>query len=796
MYEQIYKLKFQGAAFSNETTLPFFSTLQQRMCIVYGRNGSGKSTIAKAIVKAKGIDLPEISSANFLSAQGLPVALTDDVGTHRVYVFNENYIQKNVRLKEDGLSTIVMFGQQGELEDRITRAQVEYEQADALRTQQAELCEKYHDRNSVLAPDYYISKMNLALSGDANWSGRERLITGARRNASVSDNTYVTIVANVPTQSEADTRKLYQEKYVLLKAVKDGNAKLDTQVNTCIELTDRENEILGLLAQLIERPELSEREEYLLSITEKGQFDKLFDMQNVFDNPSVKTCPFCLQSISNDYRLGLIDSIKKILSKEVENHKETLLAMKFELISFDFGPFAKLPQEVLNNCETALKDLNEAITQCNQSIQNKVDCPFTPIADVAFGIKDKLSAFTYTLEILEAARKEYNAPFDNANNFQRELQHLNKEQAYYELIDLYNSYLNQAKEKRKEDEKLLGIMNEVRRKKQIVDDLIQQKKNICIAVDIINSNLRYVFFATHRLEINVEGDAYCLLSNGQKVKPSDVSVGERNVIALCYFFTEMLSNLNVESGYTEEMLIVIDDPISSFDMENRIGIMSFLRAQLNEVMCGNMNTKLIILTHDLSAVFDIEKAFEEVKESAKNKFGSECCTYCLLELTHKTLSDFRYKKRNEYSELLKMVYDYASSGNVEYEIIIGNVMRRTLETFSTFVYRKGIDKISCDENILDTLELPEYKTYFQNLMYRLILNGESHMEERTRTIVDAEFFGVLSPEEKQRTAKDILCFLYLLNPVHILAHLDGLNTAEIEATITTWCDNIVSFSHQ
>lgn len=63
------------------------------------------------------------------------------------------------------------------------------------------------------------------------------------------------------------------------------------------------------------------------------------------------------------------------------------------------------------------------------------------------------------------------------------------------------------------------------------------------------------------------------------------------------------------------------------------------------------------------------------------------------------------------------------------------------------------------------------RTYFQNLMYRLVLNGESHYEEHVHGLQDMAFFGHISPVEKQRTARDILCFMYRLNMFHVLAHL-------------------------
>ena len=392
---------------------------------------------------------------------------------------------------------------------------------------------------------------------------------------------------------------------------------------------------------------------------------------------------------------------------------------------------------------------------------------------------------------MEAARVEYNKPFRDISKIRSELQVLNKQRAYYEILPIYETYLKQSKEKEDADSKFEQLKEDALTKKKTLDELLAQKKNIMIAVDVINSNLRYIFFANDRLAIKVKDGVYLLQSNKADVKPNDISLGERNIIALCYFFAEMLSGCAIEDAYTNEVLVVIDDPVSSFDFENKIGIISFLRSQMRKIMCGNRNSKLLVMTHDLPAVFDLEKTFNEIKATAKDEIGTEC-NYLLLELKNRQLVDFRYKKRHEYSELLKTIYDFAVNGTPDNDMIIGNTMRRALETFSTFVYKKPIDAISCDKDVLSLLGEECYVTYFENLMYRLVLNGESHMEERAKTLVDADFVAVLSPDEKKRTARDILCFMYLLNPVHVKAHLADINDADCQ--IQGWCSKIKEFT--
>jgi hypothetical protein len=74
-------------------------------------------------------------------------------------------------------------------------------------------------------------------------------------------------------------------------------------------------------------------------------------------------------------------------------------------------------------------------------------------------------------------------------------------------------------------------------------------------------------------------------------------------------------------------------------------------------------------------------------------------------------------------------------------------------------------------------------------MYRLVLNGESHFQERAQGIPDTDFFSYISESEKIRTAKEILIFLNLLNPLHLREHLKvnfSDNIAGILNQIQTW----------
>lgn len=69
-------------------------------------------------------------------------------------------------------------------------------------------------------------------------------------------------------------------------------------------------------------------------------------------------------------------------------------------------------------------------------------------------------------------------------------------------------------------------------------------------------------------------------------------------------------------------------------------------------------------------------------------------------------------------------------------------MRRDLEVYRTFTHKKGIEALSCDRDVLETIGDRSKRECFNNLMYRLVLNGESHLQKRAQGIPDADFFHI------------------------------------------------------
>jgi len=340
--------------------------------------------------------------------------------------------------------------------------------------------------------------------------------------------------------------------------------------------------------------------------------------------------------------------------------------------------------------------------------------------------------------------------------------------------------------------RLKGVTNKqavLIEKQTVVRDLEAKRKNLTLALDVINNAMKYIFFAEDRLKIEYDNSTYKLKSHGHSVKPCDISVGERNIMGLCYFFASIMEGQEENAAYTAENILIIDDPVSSFDIENRVGILSFLKYKLSLFLEGNEASKAVIMTHDLMTFYDVHKIFEEIMAKCKAKGYALTPKFNEFELRLQMLEPFQYKKRQEYTEMMRIMYTYGQNRVTDQEMVIGNIMRQVLEAFSTFEYKKGIEDVSTDEKILGLIGNRKYQAYFRNLMYRLVLNGGSHKEEQVRAMSDLNFFSHISDAEKRRTARDILCFIYLLNKQHLLAHL-----AEADPTasnvLDVWCEEI------
>ena len=183
------------------------------------------------------------------------------------------------------------------------------------------------------------------------------------------------------------------------------------------------------------------------------------------------------------------------------------------------------------------------------------------------------------------------------------------------------------------------------------------------------------------------------------------------------------------------------------------------------------------MTHDMQVLFDLHKMFDSM---ANELVGKEAKSTSYI-LEDKELSTINEKKYHEYSFLLQQIYEFAkgqSSENLNSEI--GNMLRRVMEAYGTFIYKVGGTELFNKNMVLDKIKNEKHREFYRNCMIRLFLNGESHFEETVQSFNDMNFFTMLTTEKKQEYARYVLCFLYTLNPTHVLRHLETIDIKNID----------------
>lgn len=336
---------------------------------------------------------------------------------------------------------------------------------------------------------------------------------------------------------------------------------------------------------------------------------------------------------------------------------------------------------------------------------------------------------------------------------------LNKYGAEYdikqlEIIKKFSSFKN--------FDKLKELVREFESEKKSLMD--EEKKEIEATRTIaepylktMNINLKTIFFSSNRLKfIPQEDQLYQVISRGKIVnKLENLSTAEKNIIKLVHFFSRINEDFPAEKY--NNVLIVIDDPISSTDFENKIGIYSYLRKQLE--FLDKKRIKTLFLTHDEDVLQHIQKVYEDIN----SKFES-------VELRPQLGIKQITKRTNFYSERLLDVFLFASGYRIELEPYIGNIMRRVIEGYSKFNYLLGLEKLTRDNNLRSKFIKNDIdEDIINNLMYRLVLNSESHSEGQLK--LERDYESYFTYEELKKTAQAIITILYKLDKYHVVNHL-------------------------
>lgn len=764
MFEKTNNVIVKGGCFTEETELK--GILKYPVNILYGPNGSGKTTISRCLASLK--DRAGLDGYSALLPNADSAEISDSV-----FVFNEDFIEENVKIKRNGLKAMLIFGEDNKNQDNEERLEKEIKELQDEWNRLSQSINRVEEEKGKLASNLISIIRNGYEYDDMNIRGKSR-----RKHVDIAffdDCQNLTDATTSLSQLEKDYTATF-DKYDQIRG-KQEIVWTRPVFSVTPSLIEKAN---ALLNRVLEKDSLSERDLFIYSLAQNPASSHYIEKtQNDILKVEAERCPLCHQAISGDYRADLRHRLSCVLNEQREQFVRDLAAMADQLTDFP----VQLPKfQTKNVCAAEMEAINDKTALLNnmlkdlrRSLKVKSDVLYDSVENIDIQkFTDLYKEVDEAYGTIETELEDLNAIARGCQKTEKYLCDLSKKIHYLRHRDMFWLYAAKGMELCNLKSELEPLKEKLQPKKDELDSMKMKRANLRLALDKINQCLAYVFCNPQRLYLEYDNLAYVLKSNGQNVSPTKVSTGERNIIALAYFFTSIFERKDLNAENLQPFFIVIDDPITSFDYGNRIGVFTFIKWQLQELFKKSKASRALIMSHDQRTVNDLFEIQKQVAYVLRND---------LKEAEKRIFFDLRKLKlvedglKGEYAVELQNIFDYAFAESLDDErvnVTIGNQMRRVLEHYA---------KIMCDTDFVSMAandysyhisgfhkgqeKFNEITATYKNVLSRMVLNRESHSGGNDYDCFEQSF----APNELQRFAKHILCFMLDTNQNHLHAFL-------------------------
>ncbi|MCF0197056.1 MAG: AAA family ATPase, partial [Bacteroidaceae bacterium] len=531
--------------------------------------------------------------------------------------------------------------------------------------------------------------------------------------------------------------------------------------------------------------ELDERDKHLMTILHDTALSHYVDeAKTVLIEANASICPLCGQSLDSQKLADLEAQIKRVLNKDVEDYKLELTNVRnrFQTIA---APAPNLP---MDSYAADIYAYNDAVTKVNHTLKEVCDRLEAKTNNLFNSEKpldvDAIGEYYKVLgqrcEALSKGVEAFNQTIAKKKVLVGKLREKNKILAYLENQSQFVSYTETKKEVRDAGEKIKSLESQLRDTQKQIKDLESQRRQTQITLQFINQCIRSILFDPDRLVLEQADGKFALKSRGKDVAPGAVSTGERNIIGLAYFFASLFKDTSEENRYRQPYLVVIDDPITSYDSDNRMGVMAFLKEQLTELLLKTEGSKVMVMSHDQRTIdllvsmgynVEIKLLYKENKHPSDEEKNIKIKVF---ELHRRRMVGYSEKSKSEYSQMLHLLYKFAQdeeTDRIEY-VGIGNTIRRVLESFSMMMlntsdYTRLVDNTHLRLSVRG-YDSGEIRRVYKRYLSRIFLNPESHSSVN---IAQDNYDSAFTRESIQTLARYTLTFIYTVNDQHLWTSL-------------------------
>jgi len=719
----------------------------------YGWNGTGKTTITRIFsVFERGelgnLELEDDSECVIEKTDSIILELSrnnsiPDSFKNNIRVFNEDFINKNLDWEKGKALPILIIGeeqikQKEELKSIIKELGKKDEELNEIKKEKED---KERERTKILEEvrDEVIRKLR-EVNDVKPKSGR------------ATDYINYTIIDVEKILKGEEILSLNEDKiFQLENSLKEKEAK---------ELIKEIEIDLVWIQNIIEKSQ----EVFKANIPEEG-LRLLSDLQNIDeklrewlrvgyeihkDKQHPVKCEFCKNEVSETRLKELgeyFSDVLRNLIKDIEQLIKNISLGKLPELSIQKDKFyIEFQNEFL--------DLSSKFNQQINVVRNELD----KIKSVLMQKKNNpTQTITFDFDILKAAITSLKNIVEQINSLikkNNEKTNLFKEKRTESAHSLELAIISRYKsnyDKKTEDLELL---------KEKIKSLNEEKKDLENKQKELEQKLKKHYFATEefnkllksfmgRSEIVIEtvDEGYKIKRNGRTA--NNLSEGERSAIALIYFLIKLKEeNFDAQNG-----IIIIDDPVSSFDSQYLYGAFSFIKEKIKE-----LNPKQVfIFTHH----FPFFRLIRDWMKYERNNFSfyiikskiNNGNRYSVIEKIDKLLEEHN----SEYTYLFRLIYNRAKNhdSNLEKDYIFPNAIRKFLENYISFKVplggvniHKKFQKLFEDYPEIDSETKTRIESYCQDQSHPLYQDSPTDFDERLLGEIQSVCLAVIKLIEK------------------------------------------------
>ncbi len=676
----------------------------------FGSNGSGKSTIAKAVnnFKLKNTELDEYYK--FCSIDGY------DERNEKILVFDEKFVEKNFIINSD-LSGVFTLNEGNEEIDELIRVEKDKlakseKYKDLLIKREAQIKKSLEKQRSALKDACWDER--------ASFSAFFELDLSHSRNKENHLNEVVENVSSIPERYNVTLESLHNRYKDLYET---SLSKIETKISEDIfnELVELEDKICLLMEEVID----TNKDIDIADLIEKLEIRKWVSEGRSYTVENKENiCPFCQHETYDE----------ELKTKFEEYFNENYIRKIEELESYKI-----LCSELLNNFLDSIFEVSKVYNKQNKTSELHKELTDllrdnTEIFDKK--IKNSNEKFEFfSVYDFENSVNQINFNIESNNDKIEELQSNRTkliEDVWIFMASKCKDEITEFKLYEKKATKLIlrckESQNELLTCQQGFRNEIQELKLKTVSTDDAIKNINTIlknsgfdsFEIAEKTTSNNISRYYLKRGQDSNAIFKTLSEGEKNFIAFLYFHQLVLGTDSQEENVGKR-IVIIDDPVSSLDSKVLFivstlihNLIEYSQADKNNFKNGDIS-QVFILTHNIYFYKEVSLSRRPICKQRKH--------YYVHRHNKSSVVEDKGKETfiaNDYTLLWKTIKDIKRNPDNTYNITLCNNMRRILESYVNFL---GIGRTDWDS--LQNIDVNDPNYYICSALISE-LNDSSH----------------------------------------------------------------------